>query len=88
MAPKERVLTAVNHCEPDKVPKLASFAFKFSNELREYFEIKKNQFNSSSLFDHELGIALGKYNTIHKNLVNIPLKFELLLLNILNNLSY
>jgi uroporphyrinogen decarboxylase len=59
MSPKERVLEALNHREPDRVPRLASFTPEFASKLREYFKIKDEPFNPHGGVNHELELKLG-----------------------------
>ncbi|MHB8278314.1 MAG: uroporphyrinogen decarboxylase family protein [Candidatus Humimicrobiaceae bacterium] len=59
MNSKERVLTALEHKEPDKVPKLSSFTPEFANKLREYFKMDKILFNPHGGTEHSLEIKLG-----------------------------
>lgn len=59
MSPKERVLAALNHREPDRVPRLASFTPEFASKLCEYFKIKDEPFNPHGGTNHELEIRVG-----------------------------
>lgn len=59
MSPKERVLAALNHIEPDRVPRLASFTPEFASKLRKYFKIKDEPFNPHGGTNHELEIGVG-----------------------------
>jgi len=56
---KERVMTALNHVEPDRVPRLSSFTPEFANKLREYFGMKDKLFNPHGGVEHELEIKIG-----------------------------
>jgi len=56
MTPKERVLTAINHKEPDKIPKTADFSPEFAYKLRRYLNLKNIPFKG---VDIELAIELG-----------------------------
>ncbi|MCJ7666022.1 MAG: hypothetical protein MUO59_04720, partial [Actinobacteria bacterium] len=59
MSPKERVLEALNHREPDMVPRLASFTPEFASKLCEHLKIKDKPFNPHGGTNHELEIVLG-----------------------------
>jgi len=59
MNSKERVLTAVNHKEPDTMPRLSSFTPEFASKLREHFGMKNELFNPHGGSEHELEIRLG-----------------------------
>ncbi|MHB1252885.1 MAG: uroporphyrinogen decarboxylase family protein [Candidatus Humimicrobiaceae bacterium] len=59
MNSKERVLTALEHKEPDKVPKLSSFTPEFAVKLREYFKMDKSLFNPHGGTEHSLEIKIG-----------------------------
>jgi uroporphyrinogen decarboxylase len=59
MSPKERVLEALNHREPDRVPRLASFTPEFAGRLRKHFKIKDELFNPHGGTNHELELKLG-----------------------------
>jgi len=59
MNSKERVLTAVNHKEPDRIPRLASFTPEFANKLRKHFGIEDDLFNPHGGAEHDLELKLG-----------------------------
>jgi len=59
MNPRERVLVALDHKEPDRVPRLASFTPEFAAELRRYFKIKSGLFNPHGGTEHGLELKLG-----------------------------
>jgi len=59
MGPKERVLTALDHSEPDRVPRLASFTPEFAGRLCKHFKIKDKPFNPHGGTNHELELKLG-----------------------------
>ena len=54
MTPKERVLTALDHNEPDRVPRLSSFTPEFANRLRKYFKMDSDLFNPHGGTEHDL----------------------------------
>ena len=58
-SPKERVLEALNHREPDRVPRLASFTPEFAGRLSKHFKIKDEPFNPHGGTNHELELKLG-----------------------------
>ncbi|MCE8422508.1 MAG: hypothetical protein J5U16_01080 [Candidatus Methanoperedens sp.] len=59
MSSKERVLTALNHEEPDRVPRLASFTPEVAGKLCKHFKIKDELFNPHGGTNHELDLKLG-----------------------------
>ncbi|MBC8386493.1 MAG: hypothetical protein H8E13_00365 [Actinobacteria bacterium] len=59
MNSKERVLTALEHKEPDIVPKLSSFTPEFANKLRKHFKMDKNLFNPHGGTEHSLEIKIS-----------------------------
>jgi uroporphyrinogen decarboxylase len=59
MIPKERVLTALEHKEPDKVPKVSSFTPEFANKLREHFNMKKDSYEFLGVSKPDLELKLG-----------------------------
>jgi len=59
MNSKERVLTALNHKEPDRIPRLASFTPEFANKLREHLGMKDKLFNPHGGVEHELELKVG-----------------------------
>ena len=59
MNSKERVLTALEHKEPDRVPKLSSFTPEFANKLRKHFKMDEDLFNPHGGIEHSLEIRLG-----------------------------
>jgi len=59
MTPKERVLISLNHREPDRVPRVASFTPEFAGRLRKHFKIKDELFNPHGGTNHELELKLG-----------------------------
>jgi uroporphyrinogen decarboxylase len=59
MTPKERVLTALDHKEPDRVPKLSSFTPEFANKLRMHFKMEDELFNPHGGVEHDLELKLG-----------------------------
>jgi len=59
MTPKERVLTAIEHKEPDKVPKLSSFTPEFASKLRKHFGMDDDLFNPHGGMEHDLELRLG-----------------------------
>jgi uroporphyrinogen decarboxylase len=56
---KERVLTALNHKEPDRVPRLSSFTPEFANKLREHFGMTNKLFNPHGGTEHEVELRIG-----------------------------
>lgn len=59
MTPKERVLMALEHKEPDKVPKLSSFTPEFANKLREHFNMEKVSYEFLGVPKPDLELKLG-----------------------------
>src|SRR5665811_520151 len=59
MNSKERVLTALGHKEPDRIPKLSSFTPEFANKLRKHFKMNEDLFNPHGGIEHSLEIRLG-----------------------------
>jgi len=59
VSPKERVLEVLNHREPDRVPRLASFTPEFASKLHAYFKIKDKPFNPHGGTNHELELMIG-----------------------------
>ena len=59
MTPKERVLTTLEHKEPDRVPRLSSFTPEFANRLRKYFKMDSDLFNPHGGTEHDLELKLG-----------------------------
>lgn len=59
MNSKERVLTALNHKEPDRVPRLASFTPEFASKLRQHLGLEDELFNPHGGTEHELEIKMG-----------------------------
>jgi len=59
MTSKERVLTSLNHREPDRIPKLSSFTPEFADKLRKYFGLEEKLFNPHGGVEHDLELELG-----------------------------
>jgi len=59
MNPRERVLTSLEHKEPDRVPMLSSFTPEFANKLREKLNLEDKLFNPHGGTDHELEVKVG-----------------------------
>ena len=56
---KERVLTALNHQEPDRVPRTASFTPEFADRLRTHLNLQGDLFNPHGGIEHELELKIG-----------------------------
>jgi len=56
---KERVITALNHTEPDMVPKVSSFTPEFASKLRKHFGMQDELFNPHGGVEHELELKIG-----------------------------
>jgi uroporphyrinogen decarboxylase len=59
MTPKERVLTALNHKEPDRVPRTSSFTPEFADKLRKHLGLESSLFNPHGGVEHKLELKLG-----------------------------
>ena len=59
MTPKERVITALNHKEPDRVPRSASFTPEFAAKLRKHLGLESILFNLHGGTEHELELKIG-----------------------------
>lgn len=59
MNSKERVITALNHKEPDRIPMFASFTPEFASKLRKHFKMENKLFNPHGGVEHDLEIRLG-----------------------------
>lgn len=59
MNSKERVLTALSHREPDRVPRVSTFTPEFASRLRKYFGMEDELFNPHGGTEHELEIIVG-----------------------------
>ena len=59
MTPKDRVLTTLDHNEPDRVPRLSSFTPEFANKLRKHFKMDSDLFNPHGGVEHDLELKLG-----------------------------
>jgi len=59
MNSKERVLAALNHKEPDRIPRLASFTPEFANRLCKHFGIEDDLFNPHGGTEHDLELRIG-----------------------------
>jgi len=59
MTSKERVLTALNHKEPDRIPITASFTPEFGRRLREYLKLQERPINPHGAEIHDLEEILG-----------------------------
>jgi uroporphyrinogen decarboxylase len=59
MTPKERVFTALNHIEPDRVPKFSSFTPEFANRLGKHFNLKNDSFDPLGGANQDLELELG-----------------------------
>ncbi len=59
MTAKERVITALSHEEPDRVPVTASFTPEFAKRLREYLGLPPESINPHGGIVHDLEEALG-----------------------------
>ena len=70
MTPKERIFTAINHKEPDKVPKFSSFTPEFANKLRKHFNLEKDSFDPRVVIKYPLDEVLEKSLGSRAALVN------------------
>lgn len=59
MNSRERLVTALNHKEPDRIPRLASFTPEFANRLRKHFGIEDDLFNPHGGTEHDLELRIG-----------------------------
>ena len=59
MSPKERVLEALNHREPDRVPRLSSFTPEFATKLRKHLGLEDELFNPHGGVEHDLELEVG-----------------------------
>ncbi|MHB1376759.1 MAG: hypothetical protein ACYCXB_04945 [Candidatus Humimicrobiaceae bacterium] len=59
MTPKERVITALSHKEPDRVPRSASFTPEFADKLRKRLGLESILFNPHGGTEHELELKVG-----------------------------
>lgn len=59
MNSRERVITALNHIEPDRVPRLSSFTPEFAAKLRGHLGLEGNLFNPHGGVEHDLELKLG-----------------------------
>lgn len=59
MNPKERVLTSLEHREPDRVPRFSTFTPEFAGKLRYYFGLESSSSNPHGGTEHELDIKVG-----------------------------
>ncbi|MGM0366544.1 MAG: uroporphyrinogen decarboxylase family protein [Actinomycetota bacterium] len=59
MNSRERVLTALEHREPDRVPRLSTFTPEFADKLRKHFGIDDELFNPHGGTGHELEVKIG-----------------------------
>jgi len=59
MTPKERILTALDHREPDRVPRSASFTPEFADKLREHFNMSRESYDFIGGSQYELELKLG-----------------------------
>ncbi len=56
---KERVLIALNHQEPDRVPRTSSFTPEFADKLRKHLNLQGDLFNPHGGTEHELELKIG-----------------------------
>jgi uroporphyrinogen decarboxylase len=79
MTPRERVITALKHKEPDRVPRSASFTPEFADKLRKRFGLESILFNPHGWTEHDLELKIGNdllltgqgfANSYYKNLKN------------------
>jgi uroporphyrinogen decarboxylase len=56
---KERVLTTLNHKEPDRVPRTASFTPEFADKLKKHFKMDSQEYDFIGGSQYELELKLG-----------------------------
>ena len=56
---RERVLTALNHEEPDRVPRSASFTPEFADKLKKHLKMDSEGYDFIGGSQHELELRLG-----------------------------
>ncbi len=59
MNSKQRVLTALDHLEPDRVPMVSSFTPEFASKLKKYFGLRDSLVNPHGGIEHDLEVRLG-----------------------------